>query len=138
MALLENTLRSRPFAMAPGMESVIPEASLSGASVFHVPYFIAVATLSAAPGIFRFVRTAEGVVSYGDPSGSTDLSFLNLLESSREYKPSSIDRSDGGFPTARLQLGGKLSGQADPEIYGDAARRHLGSGARHPDPQRDG
>jgi phosphatidate phosphatase APP1 len=54
-----------------------------------------------------------------------DESFLNLFKSSRETKPGVIEALLAAFPRRDFVLVGD-SGEADPEIYGDVARRYPG------------
>jgi len=52
-----------------------------------------------------------------------DESFFNLFESSRATKPPTIEALMAAFPKRKFILIGD-SGEADPEIYWDIARRH--------------
>ena len=53
-----------------------------------------------------------------------DRSALNLLGMQHKYKPEVIDKILTDFPQRRFVLVGD-SGEQDPEIYGELARRHL-------------
>lgn len=121
-ALLENTFL-KPFAMAPGMAPLYRKLAERGA-VFHY--------LTSSPWQL-YPPLREFFDSSGLPKGSfhmrsfrlKDESFLNLFKSSREHKPSAIEALMADFPRRDFILVGD-SGEADPEIYGDAARRHPG------------
>ena len=121
-ALLENTFL-KPFVAAPGMAALYQGLAAKGA-VFH---YVSSSPWQLYPPLRDFFESA------GLPSGSfhlrsfrlKDESFFNLFKSSRETKPSAIEGLLADFPGRDFVLVGD-SGEADPEIYGDVARRHPG------------
>lgn len=121
-ALLENTFL-KPFVAAPGMAALYRRLAAKGA-VFH---YVSSSPWQLYPPLRDFFNRV------GLPNGSfhlrsfrlKDESFLNLFKSSRETKPSVIEALLADFPGRDFVLVGD-SGEADPEIYGDVARRHPG------------
>ena len=118
--LLENTFL-KPFAPAPGMTALYQYIASKGA-VFH---YVSSSPWQLYPPLRDFFDEA------GLPTGSfhlrsfrfKDESFFDLFKSSRETKPLVIEALLAAFPDRDFILIGD-SGEADPEIYGDIARRH--------------
>lgn len=119
-ALLENTFL-KPFVPAPGMAALYQDLAGKGAAFHYV---------SSSPWqLYPPLRDAFNEV--GLPNGSfhlrsfrfKDESFYNFFKSSRETKPPEIETLLATFPDRDFILIGD-SGEADPEIYGDIARRH--------------
>ena len=121
-ALLENTFL-KPFVAAPGMAALYQTLAARSA-VFH---YVSSSPWQLYPPLRDFFDLA------GLPKGSfhmrsfrlKDESFLNLIKSSREHKPGAIEALMADFPGRDFVLVGD-SGESDPEIYGDIARRHPG------------
>lgn len=121
-ALLANTFL-KPFEAAPGMAVVYRRLAAAGA-VFH---YVSSSPWQLYPHLRRFMDTA------GFPLGSfhlrafrlKDETLFSLFKSSQETKPSVIEGLLAAHPKRAFILIGD-SGEADPEIYGDIARRHPG------------
>jgi hypothetical protein len=119
-ALLANTFL-KPFAAVPGMAALYQRLAGKGA-VFH---YVSSSPWQLYPPLEDFFARA------GLPNGSFHLrafrlkddSFFNLFKSSRETKPPVIEALLAAYPKRDFVLVGD-SGEADPEIYGDIARRH--------------
>lgn len=121
-ALLENTFL-KPFVPAPGMAALYQELAGRGAT-FH---YVSSSPWQLYPPLRDFFNDV------GLPDGSfhlksfrfKDESFFNLFKSSRNTKPPEIETLLVKFPERDFILIGD-SGEADPEIYGDIARRYPG------------
>lgn len=119
-ALLENTFL-KPFVVAPGLAALYQNLESKGAA-FH---YVSSSPWQLYPPLRDFFQEV------GLPNGSfhlksfrlKDKSFLNLFKSSGETKPLVIEKLLATFPDRDFILIGD-SGEADPEIYGDIARRH--------------
>jgi phosphatidate phosphatase APP1 len=119
-ALLENTFL-KPFVPAPGMAALYQDLLGKGAA-FH---YVSSSPWQLYPPLRDFFDRV------GLPNGSfhlrsfrfKDENFFNLFKSSRETKPPVIETLLATFPDRDFVLIGD-SGEADPEIYGDIARRH--------------
>ena len=119
-ALLENSFL-KPFVPVPGMAALYQDLARKGAA-FH---YVSSSPWQLFPPLRDFFDDA------GLPNGSfhlrsfrlKDESFFNLFKSSRATKPSVIEALLARFPDRAFILIGD-SGEADPEIYGDIARRH--------------
>ncbi len=121
-ALLTHTFL-KPFEAAPGMAEAYARLAAAGADFHYV---------SSSPWqLFPALRDFMAAAAF--PRGSfhlrqfrlKDESLLNLFKSSRETKPPVIDALFAAYPRRRFLLIGD-SGEQDPEIYGDIARRHPG------------
>jgi len=121
-AMIQNTF-CRPFKPVPGLAEVYRDWSGHGAQ-FHY--------LTASPWQL-YLPLSSFVRSNGFPAGTfhmknfrlKDGSFIGLFKSPESYKPAVIERLLAQFPRRRFVLAGD-SGEKDPEIYGDVARRHPG------------
>jgi hypothetical protein len=119
-ALMENTFL-KPFVLAPGMAALY-QGLVSKGATFH---YVSSSPWQLYPPLRDFFDRV------GLPNGSfhlrffrlKDESFFNLFKSSRETKPPVIETLLTTFPDRGFILIGD-SGEADPEIYGDIARRH--------------
>jgi len=120
-ALLRRTFLE-PFEPVPGMAEVYRAwADQSGAQFCYV---------SASPWQL-LMPLSEFVRSNGFPAGAfelkkfrwSDQSFLELFEGPERYKPAVIEPLLRQFPRRQFVLVGD-SGERDPEIYADLARRH--------------
>lgn len=119
-ALLQNTFL-RPFEPAPGMAAAYQRLA-AGNAVFHY--------VSSSPWqLYPALRDFMDAKAF--PLGSfhlrkfrvKDQSLFNLFKSSQETKPSVIDALLATYPKRDFILIGD-SGEQDPEIYGDIARRY--------------
>ncbi len=119
-ALLANTFL-KPFEAASGMVTTYRRLAGAGA-VFH---YVSSSPWQLYPALREFMDASEF------PLGSfhlklfrlNDESFLNLFKSSRESKPPIIEALLDAYPQREFILIGD-SGEHDPEIYGEIARRH--------------
>ncbi len=119
-ALLANTFL-RDFKPVPGMSDVYRQWKRQGAQ-FHY--------ISASPWQLHEPVT-EFLKAESFPYGSMhmkvfrlkDRSALALLETQHEYKSEIIQKILSDFPQRQFILVGD-SGEQDPEIYGELARRH--------------
>ena len=118
--VLERTFLE-PFEPVSGMAALYRSWSDRGA-VFHY--------VSASPW-HLYPELAAFVAASGLPEGSfhlrdfrfKDSTRWNLLESPRRHKSDAIEELLARFPRRRFVLVGD-SGERDPEIYGELARRH--------------
>ncbi|NNE82401.1 MAG: App1 family protein [Alphaproteobacteria bacterium] len=118
-ALLENSFL-KPFVAAPGMAALYRDFVSKGAAI----HYVSSSPWQLYPPLKDFFDEAEL------PNGSfhlksfrlKDESFLDLFASARETKPAVIENLLARFPDRKFILVGD-SGEADPEIYGDVARR---------------
>jgi len=119
-ALVQNTF-CRPFQPVPGMAAVYQRWATEGAQFHYV---------TASPWQL-YVPLSEFVLSNGFPTGTfhmksfraKDSTFLALMKSPERYKPPVIEELFRQFPNRRFVLVGD-SGEKDPEIYGELARKH--------------
>ncbi|MDH3379651.1 MAG: App1 family protein, partial [Gammaproteobacteria bacterium] len=119
-ALLANTFL-KPFAAPSGMADAYHRLADAGA-MFH---YVSSSPWQLYPALREFMDASKF------PLGSfhlklfriKDESFLNLFKSSRESKPPVIEALLDAYPRRMFILIGD-SGEHDPEIYGDIARRH--------------
>ncbi len=119
-ALMENTFL-RDFQDVPGMASLYQQWEKTGA-VFH---YVTGSPWQLYPSLSEFI------VDHGFPRGGftmrhfrlKDDSLLELLGSSFDYKVSSIEALLKRYPQRRFILVGD-SGEKDPEVYGEIARRY--------------
>jgi hypothetical protein len=120
-ALLRGTFLE-PFQAVPGMAEVFRGwAERSGAQFCYV---------SASPWQL-YGPLSDFIRSNGFPAGAFQLkqfrwkdeSFLKLFDSPEEYKPAVIEPLLTQFPRRQFVLVGD-SGERDPEIYADLARRY--------------
>ena len=119
-ALLENTFL-KPFEAVPGMAALYQDLARKE-TTFH---YVSSSPWQLYPPLRDFFEDV------GLPNGSfhlrsfrlKDNSFFDLFKSSRETKPQVIETLLTTFPGRKFILIGD-SGEADPEIYGDIARRH--------------
>jgi hypothetical protein len=119
-ALLENSFL-KPFVAAPGMVALYRGLEDKGAA-FH---YVSSSPWQLYPPFSDFfdrVGLAKGSFHLRS-FRLKDESFLDLFKSSRESKPPVIEALLARFPERAFVLIGD-SGEADPEIYGDIARRH--------------
>ena len=118
-ALLQNTFLE-PFAAVPGMATAYRRWAAAGAA-FHY--------LSASPWQL-YPMLAEFLAESDFPAGSVRLkefrvkddSCFNLFAAPGEYKVPAIEALLQRYPRRRFVLVGD-SGEKDPEIYGEIARR---------------
>lgn len=119
-ALLANTFL-REFAAVPGMAAVYEKWAEAGVTFHYV---------SASPWqLYAFLAEFREHSKF--PPGSfhmktfrwKDSSFLSLLSSPEKYKPGVIEPIFKTFPGRRFVLVGD-SGEKDPEIYADLARKY--------------
>jgi hypothetical protein len=119
-ALLRNTFL-REFKSVDGMAAMYQRLAAEGA-VFHY--------VSASP--WQLYRPlSEYMTKDGFPAGSfhmkhfrlKDRSALQMLGSQQKYKPAVIEKILADFPERTFILVGD-SGEQDPEIYGDLARKY--------------
>lgn len=122
-AMLRNTFL-RSFRPAPGMASLYERWRTNDHAQFH---YVSASPWQLYPALAEFRRTN------GFPAGTfhlktlrvKDESFLDLFQSPVEYKLGVIEPLLAKFPQRRFILVGD-SGEADPEVYGEVARRHPG------------
>ncbi len=122
-AMLRNTFL-RPFRPAPGMAPLYESWRTNQHAAFH---YVSASPWQLYPALAEFRRT------HGFPAGTFHLkalrlkddSFLDLFQSPVEYKLGVIEPILTRFPQRRFVLVGD-SGEADPEVYGEIARRHPG------------
>ena len=120
-AMLRNTFL-RPFRPAPGMAALYERWRTNDHAQFH---YVSASPWQLYPALAEFRRTN------GFPAGTfhlktlrvKDESFLDLFQSPIEYKLGVIEPLIAKFPQRRFILVGD-SGEADPEVYGEVARRH--------------
>ena len=118
--LLLNTF-FRPFKPVDGMAAVYQAWAKNAGAKFHY--------VSASPWQL-YPSLADFILSNDFPVGTfhlkqfrwKDETFLKLFESPEEYKPGVIEPMLKRFPNRRFVLVGD-SGEKDPEIYGNIARR---------------
>jgi len=118
-ALLANTFLNEFEAVA-GMPEVYREWAADGA-VFH---YVSASPWQLYPSLSEFVNR------HGFPPGSfhmrlfrlKDQTFLDFLASSEPYKTSTIESILRTYPQRRFILVGD-SGEKDPEVYAELARR---------------
>ena len=120
--LLLNTF-ARPFVAAPGMASRFHALATDPTVRFH---YVSSSPLQLQAPIVEFIATA------GFPRGSVHLRETTSLPrvlfggaDSQRHKRRAIDRLLADFPQRRFVLVGD-SGEHDPEIYAELARRHPG------------
>ena len=118
--LLLNTF-ARPFTAAPGMAARLRSLSTDPSVRFH---YVSSSPLQLHAPIVEFIASA------GFPRGSVHLrettSFARVLSGSADsqgHKRVAIGRLLTDFPQRRFVLVGD-SGEHDPEIYAELARRH--------------
>ena len=119
-ALLCNTFL-REFEAVPGMAKVYQQWAADGAS-FH---YISASPWQLYEPLARFLRES------GFPRGSyhlksfrwKDTSFFNLFDSPEKMKSEVIEAMLKPFPRRTFALVGD-TGEKDPEIYGDLARKY--------------
>jgi phosphatidate phosphatase APP1 len=120
-ALLRNTFLE-PFRPVPGMAEAYARWATNGGASFH---YVTASPWQLYPDLLAFVR------SNGFPEGTfhmkrfrwKDRSFLDLFRSPERHKLEVIEPLLKQFPERRFVLVGD-SGERDPEIYGELARRH--------------
>ena len=120
-ALLRNTF-CRPFKAVPGMAEVYQGWVRSAGAQFHY--------VTASPWQL-YLPLAGFTRSNGFPAGTfhmkefsmKDASILDLFASPERYKPRVIEPLLRQFPKRQFILVGD-SGEKDPEIYGELARRY--------------
>ncbi len=120
-AMLRNTFL-RPFRPAPGMSALYARWRTNDHAQFH---YVSASPWQLYPALAEFRRTN------GFPAGTfhlktlrvKDETFLDLFQSPVEYKLGVIEPLLAKFPQRRFILVGD-SGEADPEVYGEVARRH--------------
>lgn len=120
-AMLRNSFL-RPFRPAPGMAALYDRWRTNDHAQFH---YVSASPWQLYPALAEFRRTN------GFPAGTfhlktlrwKDESFLDLFQSPVEYKLGVIEPILAKFPQRRFILVGD-SGEADPEVYGEVARRH--------------
>jgi hypothetical protein len=118
--LLRNTF-CREFQPAEGMAKVYAEWAAQGA-VFH---YVSASPWQLYPPLEAFLA------AHGYPAGTFHLRHFRLkdqsgrefLTDSKEFKAAEIGSLLQRFPTRRFVLVGD-SGEHDPEIYGELARKH--------------
>lgn len=118
--LLANSF-VRPFRAVPGMAEAY-RAMAEGKATFH---YVSASPWQFYPALAEFVRDARF------PAGTfhlksvrfTDSSVGNLFGSQQEYKTGEIEAILKAFPRRRFVLVGD-SGEQDPEIYGNLARKY--------------
>lgn len=119
-ALLKNTF-CRPFAAVPGMAELYRDWATQGAATFHY--------VSASPWQL-YLPLSEFVRSNGFPAGTfhmkefrlKDRTAVAMLASPEKYKPGVIEPLLRQFPRRQFVLVGD-SGEKDPEVYAQLARR---------------
>ncbi|MBK8001964.1 MAG: App1 family protein [Verrucomicrobia bacterium] len=119
-ALLKNTF-CRPFAVVPGMSEMYRQWAEEHGAVFHY--------VSASPWQL-YLPLSEFVRSNGFPAGTfhmkdfrlKDRTAAAMLASPEKYKPGVIEPLLRQFPRRQFVLVGD-SGEKDPEIYAQLARR---------------
>lgn len=122
-AMLRNTFL-RPFRPAPGMAALYERWRAQHGAQFH---YVSASPWQLYPALAEFARTNRF------PAGTfhlktlraKDESFFDLFQSPVEYKLGVIEPLLAKFPGRRFLLVGD-SGEADPEVYGEVARRHAG------------
>jgi hypothetical protein len=120
-ALLRNTFL-REFQAAPGMAEFYQTLARSNRAVFHF--------VSGSPWQL-YAPLADFARSNGFPTGTfhlrqfrwKDRSFFSLFSDPEGFKTATIEPLLKQFPNRRFMLIGD-SGERDPEIYGELARRH--------------
>lgn len=118
--LLQNTFL-HDFQSIPGMAELYQGWSKQGA-VFH---YVTGSPWQLYPSLSEFI------VNYDFPRGSfnmrnfriKDASLFDFLGSSYDYKITTIDKLIQRYPQRHFILVGD-SGEKDPEVYGEIARRH--------------
>jgi phosphatidate phosphatase APP1 len=121
-ALLANTFL-KPFEAVPGMADAYQRLAAAQAA-FH---YVSSSPWQLYPLLSDFMQSSAF------PRGSfhlrnfrlKDETLLNVFKSSHETKPPVIEGLLRTYPKREFILIGD-SGEADPEIYGDIARRHPG------------
>ena len=119
-ALLRGTF-VEPFEAVPGMARLYQDWARCGAQFHYV---------SATPWQL-YVPIASFLDAHGFPKGTfhlkdfrwRDRTFFNLFASADRYKRSRIEPLLNRLPRRRVALVGD-SGQRDPEVFGDLARRY--------------
>lgn len=121
-AMLLNTF-ARRFEATPGMAAHYRALAQVPDTRFH---YLSASPIQLFPALADFLRDADF------PPGSMHLrestSWRTLIpgeQDSRIHKAGTIDRLLADFPARRFMLVGD-SGESDPEIYAEAARRHPG------------
>jgi hypothetical protein len=120
-AMLRNTFL-RPFRPVPGMAALYEGWRANEGAQFH---YVSASPWQLYPALAEFRRTN------GFPAGTfhlktfrwKDESFFDLVQSPLEYKLGVLEPLLAKFPQRRFRLVGD-SGEADPEVYGELARRH--------------
>ncbi len=119
-AMLLNTF-ARPFAAVPGMADWYGRIAAAQATAFHY----------VSSGPFQMFPAVQGFLDESRmPPGSMHLRAFSLKpnalfskSASSNHKHISIERLLADYPERRFVLIGD-SGEHDPEIYGELARRH--------------
>jgi phosphatidate phosphatase APP1 len=121
--LMRNTFY-RPFAPVPGMAETYRAWARGKGVAFH---YVSASPWQLYPPLAEFVR------SNGFPAGTFHLkhvrvkdgTILDLFDSPEEHKLAAIGQLMERFPGREFVLVGD-SGERDPEIYAELARRHTG------------
>lgn len=119
-ALVRNTFY-RPFRPVPGMAALYQQWAAAGAAFHYV---------SASPW-HLYPALREFTDAHGFPLGSfhlkpfrwKDENFFNLWTAPEPYKLGVLEPLLARFPRRQFLLVGD-SGERDPEVYGELARRH--------------
>jgi Uncharacterized conserved protein (DUF2183) len=119
-AMLLNTF-ARPFAAVPGMAEWYGRIAAAQPTAFHY----------VSSGPFQMFPAVQGFLDEARlPPGSMHLRAFSLKpnalfskSASSNHKHTSIERLLADYPQRRFVLIGD-SGEHDPEIYGEVARRH--------------
>jgi phosphatidate phosphatase APP1 len=122
-ALLRNTFLL-PFRPVPGMAEVYRDWAQRRGASFH---YVSATPWQLYGSVNSFLATN------GFPAGTVhlksfrwkDRTFFNLFASPETYKLKTIDPILKRFPKRKFVLVGD-SGERDPEVYGELARRHPG------------
>jgi len=119
-ALLRNTLL-KDFVAVPGMAELYRRFAEHGAS-FH---YVSCGPWQLYEPLTTFLRDTgfPAAVLSLKRFRLKDSSVLELMADPRKVKPPSIEATLAAFPGRRFCLIGD-SGEKDPEIYGDTARKH--------------
>jgi phosphatidate phosphatase APP1 len=122
-ALLRNTFLG-PFRPVPGMAEIYAAWATNHGASFH---YVTACPWQLQPELATFLRTN------GFPEGTfqmkqfrwKDQSFFGLFQSPERHKRNVIERWLRQFPQRQFILVGD-SGERDPEVYGELARRFPG------------
>jgi hypothetical protein len=120
-AMLRNTFLL-PFQPAPGMATLLEHWHTNDHAQFH---YVSASPWQLYPALAGFFET------HRFPMGTfhlktfrwKDQSFFDLFRSPIEFKLGVIEPILAAFPHRRFRLVGD-SGEADPEVYGELARRY--------------